>query len=137
MSGERPTAKTPLERAEADIVAVQVRLLTPDLTPEGIVRELNLLKGSTLLRGFRGSPALDVGAVADIIARIGALLRAEPAILEIDLNPVIVYPQGQGAIALDALMLVHTPEGAVSGSISPGPMAGDDMVRGLRESCPL
>lgn len=87
-----------------------VRLLPADLTIAGIVRELNLLKSGALLRGFRGSPALDVVAVAELIARIGRLLLAEPTIREIDLNPVIAYPQGEGAIALDALMLVDMPE---------------------------
>jgi acyl-CoA synthetase (NDP forming) len=80
-----------------------VRLLTPDLTHEAIVAELHKLKQAALLRGFRGAPALDVAAVADIIATLGRVLTAEPAIREIDLNPVIVYPQG--AVALDALML--------------------------------
>jgi acyl-CoA synthetase (NDP forming) len=84
------------------------RLLAPDLTRDAIVRELQLLKGSALLRGFRGSPALDVESVAQIIARVGALLRGEPSIQELDLNPVIVYPEG--AIALDALMIIGTPE---------------------------
>lgn len=84
-----------------------VRLLPPDLDIEGIVRELHRLKSADLLRGFRGSPALDVAAAAAIIACVGALLRAEPAIAEIDLNPVIVYPQGQGATALDALIVVR------------------------------
>jgi acyl-CoA synthetase (NDP forming) len=83
-----------------------VRLLPADLTREGIVRELHLLKSGALLRGFRGSPALDVAAVAEVIARIGRLLLAEPTIREIDLNPVIAYPEGEGAVALDALMLV-------------------------------
>ena len=83
-----------------------VRLLPPDLTIEGVVRELNLLKSSALLRGFRGSPALDVIAVATIISRVAALLRAEPSIREIDLNPVIIYPEGEGAVALDALVVV-------------------------------
>lgn len=83
-----------------------VRLLPADLTVEGIVRELNMLKSAALLRGFRGSPALDVAAVAELISRVGRLLLAEPTIREIDLNPVIVYPQGEGAMALDALMLV-------------------------------
>jgi hypothetical protein len=81
-------------------------LLPPDLTIEAIVRELHLLKSSALLRGFRGSPALDVVAVATIISNIAALLRTEPSIREIDLNPVITYPQGEGAIALDALVVV-------------------------------
>lgn len=83
-----------------------VRLLPPDLTTDAIIAELNLLKSSPLLRGFRGSPPLDVAAAADIIASIGKLLLGEPSIREIDLNPVVVYPEGEGAVALDALMLV-------------------------------
>jgi len=83
-----------------------VRLLTPDLPVAAIVRELHLLKSAALLRGFRGAPALDVEAVADLIATLGRLLLAEPSIREVDLNPVVVYPAGQGVVALDALMLV-------------------------------
>ncbi|MBN2791437.1 MAG: acetate--CoA ligase family protein [Desulfuromonadales bacterium] len=83
-----------------------VRLLPPDLTIDGIISELQQLKQSALLRGFRGAPALDVEALAGIIARTATILRTQPEIREIDLNPVIVYPQGQGAIALDALMLI-------------------------------
>jgi acyl-CoA synthetase (NDP forming) len=83
-----------------------VRLLPPDLAIARIVRELHLLKSADLLRGFRGSPELDVAAVAEIISRIGAVLQTEPAIREIDLNPVIVYPKGEGAIALDALVVI-------------------------------
>lgn len=49
---------------------------------------------------------MDVGAVADIVLALGAVLEAAPAIREIDLNPVVVYPVGEGAIALDALMLI-------------------------------
>jgi len=82
-----------------------VRLMPADLTLDGFARELQLLKGAPLLRGFRGSSPLDVAAVADLISRIGALLRGEPDILEIDLNPVIVYAKGKGAIALDALLV--------------------------------
>ncbi|MDF0541059.1 acetate--CoA ligase family protein [Sphingobium sp. H39-3-25] len=88
-----------------------VRLLTPDLPVEAIIRELNLLRSAAILRGFRGSPALDVEAVAQVIATLGRLLLSEPAIREIDLNPVIVYPRGQGVIALDALMLTAARQG--------------------------
>jgi acyl-CoA synthetase (NDP forming) len=83
-----------------------VRLLPADLTVEGIERELNMLKSAAILRGFRGSPALDVAAAADIISRVGALLRSQPSIREIDLNPVIIYPRGAGALALDALIVI-------------------------------
>ncbi len=83
-----------------------VRLLPADLTRRAIIGELHALKSGALLRGYRGSPALDVGAVADIVLALGAVLQAGPAIREIDLNPVVVYPGGQGAMALDALMLI-------------------------------
>ena len=84
-----------------------VCLLAPDMTREAIVAELGKLKQAALLHGYRGAPALDVNAVADLIGRIGQLLRGEPGIQELDLNPVVVYPEGQGAVALDALMLVE------------------------------
>lgn len=83
-----------------------IRLLPTDLSRQAIIEELYSLKSGELLRGFRGSPALDVGAVADIVLALGAVLRAAPAIREIDLNPVVVYPEGQGVVALDALMLI-------------------------------
>jgi acyl-CoA synthetase (NDP forming) len=86
-----------------------VRLLTPDMPHGAIVAELHKLKQAALLRGFRGAPALDVDAVARIIATLGRILLAEPSIREIDLNPVIVYPQG--AVALDALMLTAARAG--------------------------
>ena len=84
-----------------------VRLLAPDLTEAGIVAELNQLKQAALLNGYRGSPALDVEAAAALIAKIGRLLLGEPSIEELDLNPMVLYPKGQGVVALDALMLVR------------------------------
>ena len=84
-----------------------VRLLSPDMTKEAIVAELGQLKQAALLHGYRGAPELDVDAVADLIGGIGRLLRGEPRIQELDLNPVVVYPKGQGVVALDALMLVE------------------------------
>jgi acyl-CoA synthetase (NDP forming) len=82
-----------------------VRLLPPDLPHDAIVAELRLLKSGALLDGFRGSPALDVDAVATLIEGLGRVLRGTPGIREIDLNPVVVYPKGEGAVALDALIL--------------------------------
>lgn len=84
-----------------------VRLMTPDLTKAQILRELDALKSAPLLRGFRGSPPLDVDAVADLIGILGRMMLGSPRVREIDLNPVVVYPAGRGAIALDALMTVQ------------------------------
>ena len=81
-----------------------VRLLPPDLTRAAIATELRQLKSGALFDGWRGSPALDVDAVTDIVIALGRLLAAAPSIREIDLNPVVVYPAGQGAVALDALI---------------------------------
>ena len=47
---------------------------------------------------------MDIEAVADVVQRLGQMVAATPAIREVDLNPVIVYPQGKGALALDALI---------------------------------
>lgn len=80
------------------------RLISPALDRAGIEAELHKLKSSALLRGFRGAPALDVAAAADIVAKIAALVASRPEIEEIDVNPVVVYPEG--AVALDALMVV-------------------------------
>ncbi|WP_334174129.1 acetate--CoA ligase family protein [Pseudoxanthobacter sp.] len=82
-----------------------VRLIVPELSPEGIERELLKLKTAALLTGFRGAPALDVPAAARIVARLGAMMLANDAIREVDINPVVVFPAGQGAIALDALIV--------------------------------
>jgi acetate---CoA ligase (ADP-forming) len=83
------------------------RLMLPGQSAEAIIEDLCRLKGAALLRGYRGSPPVDLPALADLIARIGQLLSSEPRIREIDLNPVVAYPSGQGVIALDALMLVQ------------------------------
>jgi len=83
-----------------------VRLLPDNLTKPAIIEELLKLKGAPLLTGFRGSEPVDLDAVADLIVNLGKLLRGEPSIREIDLNPVVVYPEGKGIAALDALMLI-------------------------------
>ncbi|MCJ2184653.1 acetate--CoA ligase family protein [Novosphingobium sp. 1949] len=84
-----------------------VCLFSPDMTTAQIEAGLMQLKSAALLAGYRGSPALDVPALARLVAQVGAVLSAEPDLVELDLNPVIVYPQGEGVVALDALMLVE------------------------------
>ena len=52
-----------------------------------------------------------MAALAPIVQRLGALLAARPEIQEVDLNPVTVYAAGQGALALDALIVMNAPDG--------------------------
>jgi acyl-CoA synthetase (NDP forming) len=82
-----------------------VRLIARDLTPDAVAAELRQLKSAALFDGFRSSPALDIEAVAELVCTLGAILAGTPQIREIDLNPVVVYPRGKGAVALDALIL--------------------------------
>lgn len=87
-------------------------MLPVDLTHDAIVAELRQLKQAALLDGYRGSPALDIDAVAKLIAGLGRVLAGTPSIREIDLNPVVVYPKGEGpntlgVVALDALILAE------------------------------
>ena len=77
-----------------------VRLFTPDMTEAEVIADLGKLKSAALLAGWRGAPALDVPALA-------RLIESEPRLSELDLNPVILYPAGQGVIALDALILAQ------------------------------
>jgi hypothetical protein len=65
---------------------------------------LRRLKGAALLGSFRGKPARDVDAIAAVAAALGAFMRAHPEVREVDINPLIVFGEGEGALALDALM---------------------------------
>jgi acyl-CoA synthetase (NDP forming) len=83
-----------------------VRLLAPDATTQEIIGEIAKLRGAKLLQGARGAPPADVTALADIVATVAALMRVTPELVEIDLNPVVVHGAGQGARALDALVVI-------------------------------
>lgn len=83
-----------------------VRLIVPEASEAEILDELDKLKTGQLLRGFRNQPAVDREAVAFVVARIGQLMLSQPSIQEVDVNPLMVHPQGQGATALDALIVV-------------------------------
>ncbi|MDQ2964940.1 MAG: acetate--CoA ligase family protein, partial [Chloroflexota bacterium] len=70
----------------------------------GDVREmLDSLRAARLLAGFRGAPAVDVDAVAELVVRLAELAFDRPDWLEVDLNPVIVGPEGP--VIVDALIV--------------------------------
>jgi acetyltransferase len=56
------------------------------------------------LRGFRNLPAADREAVLAAIKRLGQLAADFPQLAEIEINPLRVFPDGQGAAALDVRM---------------------------------
>jgi acetyltransferase len=59
-------------------------------------------RAERLLRGYRGSPPADIPAVERLLLQLAALGEAAPRISEIDLNPVIVHPAGEGITLIDA-----------------------------------
>ena len=62
------------------------------------------VKGARLLQGFRGAPAGDVDALADVLVRVSQMAaQLEGSLAELDINPLIVLPAGRGVKAVDAL----------------------------------
>jgi hypothetical protein len=55
---------------------------------------------------MRGVPPADIAAVAQVALAIGRLMRSVFEITEIDVNPLMVHTRGEGATALDALIVV-------------------------------
>jgi acyl-CoA synthetase (NDP forming) len=84
-----------------------VRPLPVDADEAQIVDALHKLRAAKLLTGFRGAPPVDVEAVAHAVLAIGRLMRTTPAIVEIDINPLMVHAKGGGAMALDALIVAE------------------------------
>lgn len=80
-------------------------LLPADISHARAVERILGLRGAKMLGEFRGRPARDVNAVADVVVKVGAAMRAGLAIEEIDINPLMVLAQGEGAVALDALIV--------------------------------
>lgn len=72
-----------------------------------IEHALTQLKGAAILRGLRGEKPRDVEALVDLILKVGALMRSNEKIAEIDINPVNLYAQGHGCVALDALFVME------------------------------
>ena len=72
------------------------------LTGEDIDEMIEKTLAGKLLKGYRGSARADIKAVKDTIARLSQLSLDNPEIQEIEINPLIVYPEGEGAISLDS-----------------------------------
>ena len=64
-------------------------------------------KAYTLLKGIRGEPPSDIDTLKETILRVGQLVWDFPQILEMDINPVIVYQEGEGCIALDVKITLN------------------------------
>ena len=77
---------------------------------------LEELKGAAILRGLRGAPAADIDAFVDLLVKVSQLAAARPDIREMDLNPVLVYPQG--VTAVDARIALKSPESSGASAVN-------------------
>jgi acyl-CoA synthetase (NDP forming) len=84
--------RCPVTRAEAEAMLAEV-------------------KSARLLQGFRGRPAADIDALADTLVRVShAALHFDGHLAELDINPLMVLPSGQGVKAADALIVLRGAE---------------------------
>lgn len=77
---------------------------------EEVDEMLSEIRTSALLDGVRGEPPVDREAIIDALMRVGQMVIDFPEIAELDINPFVVYPEGQGGIAID-MRLILKPNG--------------------------
>ena len=85
----------------AEVLADTVTLVLP-VTEDQVLEAARSLRLWPLLDGYRGRPKADMGAVAEIAVRLGALMLADDSLEEIEINPVLVLQSG--AVAVDAMI---------------------------------
>ena len=71
---------------------------------EEMIREI---RAFTLLKGVRGEPPSDLGAIIDSLLKLSQMVTDFPEIMEVDINPLVVFPEGKGAIAIDARLALE------------------------------
>ena len=66
------------------------------------------LRSYPLLQGVRGEPPADIAAAEEAILRVSQLVTDFPEIVEMDINPLVVYNQDAGATVLDARIILQS-----------------------------
>ncbi len=70
------------------------------------------IKGFRLLEGYRGQPAVDLSYIEELLLGVSVMIADNPEIKEMDINPLIAYPNG--AVAVDARIILE--DGAIAGT---------------------
>ncbi len=81
----------------------QLRL--PPLSRAEAMEMIRSLKGYGILAGYRGKPPADIEALAETVVQVAQMaVDLKDVLLSLDLNPLMVLPQGQGVMAADVLI---------------------------------
>jgi len=67
---------------------------------------LSEIRAISLLRGVRGEPPADLGAIEDVLVGLSQLVTDFPEIVEMDINPLIVFEEGRGAMSVDMRLVL-------------------------------
>jgi len=76
------------------------------VTKEECLAMMEEIKAYPLLAGYRGAEPADLDAIADVIIKVGNIMAEAVEIKEMEINPLIVYPEG--AMAVDARVVLNS-----------------------------
>ncbi|MCJ7667604.1 MAG: acetate--CoA ligase family protein [Anaerolineae bacterium] len=90
-------------------VLKDISLRVLPITRQDAFEMINEIRGYRLLEEFRGRPRLDQEAIVDVLLRVSCIaMDLKNEVLSIDINPLLVFPEGQGVKGVDALMQLMT-----------------------------
>ena len=77
------------------------------LTRNGARNMVRSIKGHKLLSGFRGAPKTDIGTIERMLVGLSDLVLDHPEIKELDINPLLVHPEGEGVTVADCRFILE------------------------------
>ena len=84
----------------------EVAVRVAPITMRDAVEMIDELRGAQILKGVRGLKPSDIDAITDALLRLSQLLVEFPQIKELDVNPMMVFHEGEGSLALDARVIL-------------------------------
>jgi len=78
------------------------------LKPSDVVKMIKSVKMFKILEGIRGKPPADLDSIADCMQRLSQLLMDFEDIMELDMNPIIVYAEGEGCKVADVRIVIKS-----------------------------
>jgi acyl-CoA synthetase (NDP forming) len=73
-------------------------------------RMVRSIRGYKLFQGFRGKPKADIESIEKAMVRLSEMVMNHPEISEMDINPLLVHPEGQGATVADCRIILKKPD---------------------------